>query len=262
MNAYLSHVIMPFPVKQVEDVKANLNLWSRFPPCLHDSPNSPVNFIFFVSSANDEKLRNDLIETFDSYSHSKCFRSVKVEFANLGKNDNYLKGSRLMFEQMISKKLNYGVDEVSHIFYMEPDCIPIRSNWLQAINQQIIMPNAYFWMKGSIFRGKMNVIKSAEVYNHIHINGNAIYNVGSDDFRKFYFEIVRPFISEKFKEGAYDTDIYKVLLWQKAKYTASFFHLFQFSDYIQNHWHSEYSLNDILEENPNTFLIHGGYARE
>lgn len=264
---YLSHVIMPFPIKQIEDVKANINSWSRFQPCSQDftllsSNTTQVNFIFFVSSSENEKIRKELINYFNSYPSSKCFKSVSVEFANLGKDDSYLKGSRLMFEQMISKKLNYGNNDVSHVFYMEPDCSPIRSNWLHAINQQIIPLNTPFWMKGSIFRGKMHILKTMEIYNHIHINGNAIYNVRSDDFRKFYFEIVRPFINDKFKEGAYDTDIYKVLLWQQAKYTASFFHLFQFSDFIQNHWHSEYSLNEILDGNPNTFLIHGGYAHE
>lgn len=258
-SAHLSHVIMPFHQRQVEIVKDNLKLWSRYPPCRHGSLQN-IGLIFYVSGNRNEDLVKDLLNSFNS----PCFNSITVEFAELShEDDRYLKGSRLMFEKMLSKKLDFNGINPSHVFYMEPDALPIRPFWLETIKQQIISPNAMFWMKGSIFRGQKQSISTNVIHNHIHINGNAIYNLEDDYFRKFYFELVRPFIKMNFKnEAAYDTDIFKVLLWDNAKYTKEFFHMFQFSDFIQNHWHSEYSLSEIRENSPNTFLVHGGSARE
>ena len=256
--AHLSHVIMPFHKRQVDAVKDNLKLWSRYPPCRNN--NMQVGFIFFVSGMRNESLATELLMSFNS----TCFKSILVDFAELShKDDQYLKGSRLMFEMMLSKRIYFGPIKLSHIFYMEPDALPIRPYWLENINQQIIPPNSPFWVKGSIFRGHMNVVLSKWIYNHIHINGNAIYNLEDEKLGKFYFEILRPFIKKNFKkEGAYDTDFYKILLWDNARYTAELFHKFQFSDYIQNHWHSNYSLSEIYENSPNTFLVHGGQALE
>lgn len=257
-EARLTHVVMPFHQRQFETVQKNLNSWSRFPPCKSDQP---VEFIFFVSGMKNDSLASDLLKL----PQSKCFESFRVEFGYLeDENDAYLKGSRLMFEIMISRKLNYGNTEPSHVFYMEPDCSPIRPYWLEAIQNQVIAPNSPFWMKGSIYYGRSDIIKDSFLYNRVHINGNAIYNVADDDFREFYFKFVRPFVKKYYpgKGGAYDTDIYKFLFWKNAMYTAHLFHLFQFSDFIQNHWHSEFSLKDVLKSSPNTFLIHGGEARE
>jgi hypothetical protein len=258
--AHLSHVIMPFHQRQVESVKDNLKLWSRYPPCRRNfSKNIQIGFIFFVSGMRNESIAQNLLDSFKS----SCFSSVIIDFAELkDKNDRYLMGSRLMFEMMLSKRLNFGLIKLSHIFYMEPDALPIRPYWLEGINQQIIFPNTKFWMKGSIFRGQIQMVSMDLLYNHVHINGNSIYNLEDEKFEKFYFEIVKPF-GKKFKEvGAYDTDVYRVLLWKNAKYSAELFHLFQFSDFIQNHWHSEYSLSEIRENSPNTFLVHGGQVRE
>lgn len=255
--AHLSHVVMPFHQRQAQKVKENLKLWSKYPPCRDQ--NMRVGFIFYVSGLRNDSLANDLISSFDS----SCFNTIIVEFAELSaKDDQYLKGTRLMFEKMISKGMNFGTITPSHVFYMEPDAVPIRPYWLEGINQQIISPNALFWVKGSFFRGHSNTILSKKIYNHIHINGNAIYNLEDERFRKFYFGRLRKFIEKYFNEGAYDTDFFKFLLWDNAKYSSKYFHLFQFSDFIQNHWHSNYSLTEILENCPNTYLIHGGQARQ
>lgn len=257
-SSHLSHVVMPFHQRQIDSVLSNIQTWSRYAPCHYGFK---VGLIFFVSGVFDESIQLQLEEAVDS----PCFDPVGVEFAGLqGSDDDYLKGSRLMFERMISKALNYGDNKPSHVFYMEPDCLPIRPYWLDAINKQIVPPNASFWMKGSIFRGNVKSISSMVLYNHVHINGNAVYNLENDDFANFYLKLVSPFVNIKYSQNyrAYDTDIFKLLLWDKARNTAQFFHKFQYSDFIQNHWHSEYSLGEILESSPETFLIHGGHARE
>lgn len=256
--AHLSHVVMPFHQRQIESVLKNIRAWSRYPPCKDDFN---VGLVFFVSGNFDESLRSELLKSVDS----ACFNFISVEFAGLeGHDDDYLRGSRLMFEQMIAKNLNFGTKKPSHVFYMEPDCLPIRPFWLNAINEHIVPPNAPFWMKGSIFRGHVQTVTSKFIYNHVHINGNAIYNLEDSEFSDFYFKMVSPFVTAKYSQRsrAYDTDIFKLLFWDNSRHTTEFFHKFQFSDFIQNHWHSEYSLGEILEKCPDTFLIHGGHARE
>lgn len=262
-KARLSHVIMPFHPRQLENVKDNLKLWSHYAPCNKDSTLQGIGFIFYVSSnkstiANVEKFESELFESAETYM--RCFKFFSIEYAGLSGDDNgYLLGSRLMFEKMIKKKINFGPNKPSHVFYMEPDCKPIRSGWLGALNNLIVEPNAPFWMKGSLFRGLDGIINHNNLYNRIHINGNAIYNLFDESFSNFFINVVRRVIKAKFHDnGAYDTDIFRVLLWRNAQYTAPFFHMFQWSDFIQNHWHSEYSLKEILENSPNTFFIHGG----
>lgn len=262
-KAQLSHVIMPFHPRQLESVKQNLKIWSKHFPCKKETKLNGIGFIFYVSSSkkdivNSKTFESDLFEA--SESGKDCFRFFSIVYADLrGDDDRYLMGSRLMFEKMIKKEIDFGSTTPSHIFYMEPDCRPIRSNWLKVLNSLIISPNTEFWMKGSLFRGSYDVIINNAIYNHIHINGNAIYNISDEGLSEFYFKVVRKIVDTKLKNScAYDTDIYRALLWKNSKYTAPFFHMFQYSDFIQNYWHSAYSQSEILNNYPNTFFIHGG----
>lgn len=252
----LTHIIMPFHRRQFDSVRKNINSWDLFPP---SDGVSDVNFIFYVSGHFDKELEISLMDLISK----KYFQTISVEFANLeGANDSYLKGSRLMFERMLSKELNFGPNAPDVVFYMEPDCVPIRSYWLSTVAMESVYnARSPFWMKGSIFRGEFDVISNDKLYNRIHINGNALYNLADMNFSDFYFKLVRPFISSKFNEGAYDTDIYKLLLWSNARYTTKYFHKFHYSDFIQNYWHANYSINEIRENCPNTVLIHGGIPK-
>lgn len=265
----LTHVVMPFHPRQADRVLFNLKSWLKYTPCdcplkqipsdlTENSLDKNIKFIFFVSSKFNQTLQLELLSKFDSIKPCCFTGGSKVYFGDLGKDDTYLKGSRLMFEQMLARKIFEIGDTVSHVFYMEPDCLPVRSLWLAALENRIIVPNAKFWLKGSNFRGNPATIKSQYIYNQIHINGNAIYNIGDKDLAEFYFYGLRRFIKKFFKEGAYDTDFFKFLLWENGIYAKDIFHLFKFDDFIQNHWHSSFSLSNVLRENPDTFFVHGG----
>lgn len=161
-----------------------------------------------------------------------------------------------MFEFMLNGWL--GLQHASYVMYMEPDCLPIRPNWLMILDSLTRWPNQPFWIKGSIFRGQVpNVYRI--IYNLLHINGNAIYNLGDPAFRHFYFDQVRPYIVKFYNEGAYDTDVFKYLLdlgnYNFARQTA---HMFQFTDAIQNHWHSNYSISELKAMSEMVVMIHGG----
>ena len=100
--------------------------------------------------------------------------------------DTHVKGSRLMFENMLSR--NYEpFKNTSFVFYMEPDVRVIKFFWLNGIINEI--GNGNFWSKGSLFRGDLNKFAKNDKYlpNYVHINGNALYNIGNDEFNLFYF---------------------------------------------------------------------------
>lgn len=251
-SSHLSHIIIPFHVKQINAVIYNVKTWSNYTACNNFFS---VNLIFYVSGIKNTALDLELISPINK----TCFSSIRIEYVDLPeKVENHLDGAKYMFEKILSRSFNYGVAKISHVFLMEPDCKPIRKFWLNAINNQIIAPNNHFWMKGSIFRGHAGIKKN--LFDRIHINGNAIYNLENDEFRDFYFNIVRPFMLKHYRNnmGGYDVHFFKLLLWNNGSNFTEYYHKFQFSDFIQNHWHSKIVLNDLIRRYPNTFLIHGG----
>lgn len=250
----LTHVIMPFHHSQLNKVNKNIGIWSKIFPCnLSDANFKKKSMIFFSSSSKNMTIEKYIVSSI-SESVYTCFSEFKFAYANLEINQNcYLKGSKNMFEKMISKKMNFGSIEPKKVFYMEPDCIPVRNFWLNSIDYE---SKSDFWIKGSIFRGLPTKMNSSLVSFRAHINGNALYNL-VDEFSAFYFNHVRKFAS-KSKLKAYDVDIFVFLYSYNARYTSKYFHKFQYSDFVMNMWHSPYSVARILNSNSNTYLIHGG----
>lgn len=281
MGARLTHVVVPFHVSQEKIIRETLELWRTYPPCMPMNQTAAsfayprslagpiplgegVTLVFYASSAQNSTLTENLLGYVEGLPEEAryCFSAVQVAFASLqGRDDSYLRGSRRMFEQMLDNQI--GLQNPSHVLYMEPDVRPIRSHWLAAVDAQTRPPNAPFWMKGSLFRGDMVRTISRLVYDRLHVNGNALYALGDPNFRTFYFQTIRPFIAKYYHEGAYDTDIFKWLLdphhYDEARHLA---HLFIFSDFIQNWWHNAYSIAQIRQTSPNTVLVHGGTPRE
>lgn len=255
----LTHVVMPFPPAQVGEVIENLNSWITMTPCR--VPRN-VTLVFYISRNEPEGVGNYVIEHFSRLPTAvkACYDDVRVTFEEkLRDHDSYLYGSRIMFEQMLAGHICYGKDP-SYVMYMEPDCRPIQPFWLDAVIDQVESVPEIFWMKGSVFRGDRRVFsRNPPYYAQIHINGNAIYNVGDKDFFRFYRNQVKPFVAKNDRESAYDMDIFKYLLWGQGQFAANYLHLFHFSNFIQNHWHSPYSKKKVLAESHNeTFLVHGG----
>ena len=99
----------------------------------------------------------------------------------------------------------------------------------------------------------------------MHINGNAIYNVGSAAFQKFYQNEVRRYIVKQHGDSinAYDTYFYEYMMdLDNYNQTRNMMHLYQYTELILNMWKTEYSLSAIIEQFPNTVLVHGGTPSE
>ncbi len=293
----LTHLVIPFHVSQEEQAKRMLEMWKYFPPCkatvdgesdleedrgLTDEERAwmrdktsyfrrnfgddinplgrNIELVFFVSSGYNMALEESLLGAFNALpEHAKsCFSSAHVRYASLKSHqDTYLDGSREMFEKMLQGTI--GITEAKYAMYMEPDCRPIRPYWLSVIDSLCRYPNQSFWVKGTIFRGNFKAIRNPIFYNLFHINGNAIYNVADQGFRDYYFNQVRPYVLSLRQPQAYDTDTFKYLI-EPAHYdkVKDIIHKFQFSDFIQNHWHADYSMAEVRKGSDITVLVHGG----
>jgi len=76
-----------------------------------------------------------------------------------------------------------GFDGYSHMFWMEPDTLPVKTGWLEALTRETQQMEAQgVWMRGSIQQHNMKMYGDLDRY---HLNGNAIYAVGSKPFRTF-----------------------------------------------------------------------------
>jgi len=279
-NRTLSHVVMPFHEKQIDRVRTNLQLWETYPPCntnpLHNTAKTarPTLVFHIAYSVKDdqpsdiEEVEQQCMQAFESLSDAvkSCFLTAYALMMQLSHyKDSHTLGARLAFEEFLQGKVTSANNETSsYALYMEPDMVPIRENWLMHVITQVEWPIPEFWIKGSIFRGSEIYMVHPGDYKAgmMHLNGNALYNLASDDFRNFYFKKLRPYIRRKYKNhsrGAYDTDFYDYL-----DYTVNYpvsreiFHFFQYTDLIQNHYRSPWSAKQLAAKFPNTVLVHGG----
>jgi hypothetical protein len=294
-QARLTHLVIPFHVSQEDQAKRLMEMWKYYPPCringdresdlehvedeemkayLRDKTSyfrrdlgpdhvplgQKVSLVFFLNCGYDKGVETRLMEYFNVLPSSvkQCFSDTKVRFADLkAEEDTYLAGSRNMFERMMNSLI--GITEAHYAFYMEPDCRPVRPYWLSVVDSLCRWPNSKFWIKGSIFRGSMKAITQPLAHNLFHINGNAIYNLRDQAFRDFYFKRVVPFVKSIGRQLAYDTDTFVYLLDSKFyELNKDIAHLFQFSDFMQNHWHADYSMAGIRNGSDITVLVHGG----
>lgn len=256
-------IVMPFHINQLNKLIETLTKWKTFIPCDPRSQNSTsIELVFYTgySSSNENLLKeidNKLPQKLECFSKISV---VKHKYESQDE-DKHVKGSRLMFELMLSQKYKEFMN-TTFVFYMEPDVRAIKSNWLDAITRDI--GNGKFWLKGSAFRGDMKKFARNDPYlpNYMHINGNAIYKIGDYDLRSFYFDTLRPYIVKKNGDSlnAYDTDFFE-FLFDKANYetTRNIIHNFHFTSLIQNFWQTEYNVLQVSGKFPDTYFIHGGY---
>ncbi len=277
----LTHVVMPFHTSQVNRVEANLKLWSEFLPCstgLAATPDAVPNnkFHLVLYSSTDSKKKNVIADVESRMAAAmavlppaaaNCFATWEVQHANLsGQNDSYYKGTRLMIDKLITGKVKLLKSPApQYAFYMEPDCLPIRSNWLNALDNSVRWPHEPMWMKGSIYRGYNRLVFATKSPPQLfHINGNAIYNLGDRSFRKFFVDNYKPFAltASQGRDRSFDTDFFRFMHdIDNVMISRNYFHKFQYTDLIQNFWKSSYSASKIRDSHPGTYLVHGGYQK-
>jgi hypothetical protein len=264
----LSHVVIPFAVGQMSKVSSNLDLWHHLPPCTYPEAQEQKPALVFHVSYSDltkEKIFEVTCGCMNAFENlpkkvRTCFRKAEVKTLYLKKSqDKHVLGARLMFEKLLLGNITSG--DKGYVLYMEPDLLPVRSNWLSILLHDIKVART-FWIKGSIFRGDMTQVAGTSYFpNLMHINGNAIYNLCCERFQHFYFKELRPYIIQRHGDSvnAYDTDFYEYLF-DRDNYNASrsMIPYYVYTNLIQNQWHTQYSVSQINALSPETVLVHGG----
>lgn len=263
----LTNLIIPIHSRQIDRLIQVMKQWALedFLPCTpysEEHGSEPLGFyigltIYFNCGENVE-LKEKIINTYNSLPPKtrQCFSNLSIRWANLHPlSDNHLVGSRIMFENIIDGKVGLA-GPPGYTLLMEPDCHPVRPFWLSILDSQCRFPNEPFWVKGSVFRGLDHIMVSNNSDIMYHINGNAIYNLGDQSFRYFYFNIMKPWLR---KVTAFDVDMHNFLNDKKNyNYVRHVQHLFQYTDTIQNWYHSSWKLEELRHNSPTVVLVHGG----
>jgi glycosyltransferase involved in cell wall biosynthesis len=279
----LSAIFVPFVNADLDRMLGSLTRWGcqEFAP--YRSVSSPtVELHLAYNGSQDAALEETIAVTYCRAGLSRYFSGLYFHYSNLeGLRDlytrkfegpvgpeGYMAGPNNQFFDII-ERFSMGM---SHIAVMEADAIPIRANWLRAI-EDIVSGSERFWICGSHYRG------IAQIQSFSHINGNAIYNVGDQEFRQFFrdsflrhfyqrvksvpslcYDIVLHDMFHPIFAGKSNKDLFD--LWSKVA------HRFRFSEYIVDVSHgldrqqeALLTLTDARRAYPDAYLLHGAIAK-
>lgn len=199
-------ISVPCMVRDLDAFDQMLSWWEDprvFPRHSDNKDNSeePVALLVVLNRASDEEM-----ELFKSvWKKHRFLHAVFSEFyvfqAGLtGDRDLYARGADiargvfgnkagpnfLFFETMKFANAFGG-----HTFQNEIDCYPTKSGWLTDLNE-IVRLREFAWVIGSIYTGEYPVGRSIQ----LHLNGNAIYKAGDNNFINFIDTIWGPRLQE------------------------------------------------------------------
>lgn len=268
----LTHVVVPFhySIKQLSRLERQADLWTRFPPCLEKgklgSSITNVTLVWYLftnpNKAQFAKLHQIYLKHYRKFE--SCFQGFQIVSAGLGDaEDNPDMSSRRMFEKLLDNSIKLHMPD--YVLNIEPDVFPIKSNWLQLVQTMLNPPTRNYWVIGSTYLGNSPFFKETKwacvLY---HINGNAIYDIGSGNLKRFYFQRIRPFMQRMMPgPSPYDVDMKRFLMAEaNSGVTRLVRSRFLYSDFIANWWRREISWNDIHLLLPHTIFIHSGQLVE
>ena len=258
-------IVMPFHINQQQKLIDNIKSWKQFEPCMENNINVELVF-FYGHSLESFDNKEAFIHNISKHVDRFCFQKVHfVEYKYKNKEDDtHFKGARVMFEYLIYKQ-DDAFKSVDFVFLMEPDTYPIRSSWLNAVQNNIGDGN--FWVKGTIFRGPDNLIADQKP-NRYHLNGNSIYKISDENFINFYRK-TREFVLKnltpvkEFNLRGYDVDFYDYFFHKDFPSAhRSFVYKFTYTNMIQNYYGTKYSKQSVSIQNIDTYFIHGGFPSD
>jgi hypothetical protein len=278
-------LVLPFTQHDAQHVLGVLRSWEEEgDPCPQIRHLDARRFIDVVFWFNKELLDPAIEEFANSFtlearaalsflSQRACFRHVKFLSAGLSEaEDRYPAGPSNQFYALLLNEVGGFTGRYDYFFLMEQDVRVVRAGWLDALWLECATPPEFFW-KGSILRGRradpnLRARKYSEEWLHVnewlpHINGNALYRLGSAEFT----ELVRE-TKLKYDPNSgwrpYDTSLWTNLVsnymqpdaWPRYQQYA---HRIVHSDFIQN-WSEEVTAEveaTIRQYSNSTFFIHG-----
>ena len=247
-------VIIPFVASQVDLLERGIWLWSHpdFSPCsLGPSSFSgkSVDLIFQITRSFEEfpGLQERLQQALQQGARH-CFGRVEFRSMNLHPDQDqydlqqYSPGPSSMFHLLFTSEDLAA--RYSHFLLMEPDVRAIRPGWVQALQQEVALSSVDFWQKGS-------VPYYSTFAGNLHINGNAIYKLGDQEFNCFLErEIAVQYPS------SFDHSIHKTALLPENR---RHLHRFVRGVFIKNS-NMDFFWDGYVEKYTHTWLVHGKAA--
>ena len=200
-------VFVPFTRFDMSAVERSQAVWQRLPPCTGQqgaSEASRPGLMYLYNgrcgeNGSDTCARVERI--ISSTAVTSCFRPPLVRGARLsGKSDTYDKqrrsaawtaGPNNLWHRAASKARRLGY---WYMLQLEPDVLPLRAGWLDRV--QCITQMSDAWIIGSALRANctreettQQCVRDLPEEFAEHINGNAIYAVGDNEFAQYSAQI-------------------------------------------------------------------------
>jgi hypothetical protein len=196
----------------------------------------------------------------------QCFVGAEFLAANLtAVEDTYPRGASLMFYALFDNLAG----TVDYFAYLEPDTVPLRAHWAEALAALLPPRTERFWVKGSQVRGPVPI---DEWVTH-HANGNALYAASDTAFaaavrgararpprlheglEPYDLAIAAAFydpVCHAHGDGAKRCMPTTPVAWRRAH-----LHLYKYSDFIVNHHNAVLSVAAARATYPCSILVHG-----
>jgi hypothetical protein len=279
----LGAVVVPAVASSLAQILGNLELWARpeAAPMLWPRAYKPDLIFSFNNPETADALEPAISEGFAAQSLSRYFETLGFERLDLyGDADlyqtDYTKpagvqghkaGPNNQFFQTMRRLREVG----RYVFFMEPDCVPIRTDWLGQLLDRLERADA--WIIGSVYRGRGTLDRRFMR----HLNGNAIYAAGDRAFQEFLVDLERRLAVLLSEDQRYAYDLALEVLFTGAScdarataeeralwhYFQRIAHRFHATDFIQNIsaridvQEPDPSLLDVVRaESPGTYVIH------
>ncbi|KAI9337957.1 hypothetical protein BDR26DRAFT_863350 [Obelidium mucronatum] len=272
-------LIIPFSRHETERVLLNLETsWLQHPPCDPSRNYSPlIDLVFYFHKNILEEQNGHLVGQLKTLVEKKhaplktCFGSVRFLNALLkDSEDEYPLGATHMFFRLFHRlsetpllKNGHRQHQQHHqaFYYMEPDNVPCRKNWLDRLYEEASIPGD-FWMRGSIMRDRNPMVGDWSFSDHI--NGNALYRADDADFIDFVKRVEKEMM-EQDPDGTIYLRSYDVGLdlvrrnrtlvdWIEYTDLAS---KFQYTETVQNWYRTPVNATTLCMKHPSTYLVHG-----
>lgn len=279
----LGAVVVPAVAASLAQVVANLEFWARpeAAPMLWPRARKPDLIFAFNNRETAAALEPAVSAAFAAGYLDRYFTGLRFERLELsGEADLYqtdytkpvgLSGHKAGPNNQFFETMRRVRDVGRYVFYMEPDCTPIRSDWLGQLIDRLELEDA--WIIGSVYRGRGTIDRRFMR----HLNGNAIYAVGVPEFQEFLADLERRLTELLAVDPRYAYDLVLEVLFTAARCDAranederALWHYFQAiahrihaTDFIQNiaaridvQMPDPALLESVRAESPGTYVIH------
>lgn len=215
-------VVCPLIQPELKTALANMDLWERKLPPGETFPGRPdlprPRLVFSFNCGEDSHIRAQLTDMFRRCRNLQAaFSELIVHFCDLPpEKDLYIRqpkgrapklGNKSGPNWQFYESMRMMRDKAQFVLLMEVDCQPLHPGWLRPL-AQTCQRNPEAWVIGAHYSG------ASPLPWHVarHINGNALYQVGSDAFWAFIDDTLWPWMHHYI--ATYDPDLAYDCAWE------------------------------------------------